>query len=258
MRKNKTAFLSVVLAAALLVGPAQAAEGDIRISSYKGSTLPVGERSGLIIGPSQEAAQTVTSSNPEVVSVENVMGFWVAVTHAQGTATVTATGKAGETASITFTVGNEKSTPSKPVPDTPPDSNVIDLNANMEIRQEMIRLINQVRREHGVSELIVNEALMNATQNISTHRFTGHTPYEWEALDAYGWPHGGFNNLTCFNQASSCDVAQRAVENWVNSLYHFQAMLCEEGTCLGVGVTVVNDFAYCHMFVGIPNSYGPL
>ena len=251
MRKNKTTFLAVVLAAALLVGPAQAAEGGIRISSYKGSALPVGERSGLIIGPNQEAAQTVTSSNPEVVSVENVLGFWVAVTHAQGTATVTATGMAGETASITFTVGNA-------VPDTPPDGSGIDLNANMEIRQEMIRLINQVRREHGVSELTVNEALMNATQDVSTHRFTGHTPYEWKALDAYGWPHGGFNNQTCFNQASSCDIAQRAVENWVNSLYHFQAMLCEEGTCLGVGVTVVNDFAYCHMFVGIPNSYGPL
>ena len=210
---------------------------------------------GLIIGPSQEEARTVTSSNPEVVSVENVLGFWVAVTHAQGTATVTATGMAGETASITFTVGNSEASP--PVPDTPPDSS-IDLNANMEIRQEMIRLINQVRREHDVSELMVNEALMNATQDVSTHCFTGHTPYEWEALDAYGWPHGGFNNQTCFNQASSCDIAQRAIENWVNSPYHFQALLCEEGTCLGVGVTVVDDFAYCHMFVGIPNSYGPL
>lgn len=43
MRKNKTVFLAVVLAAALLVGPAQASEKNIRISSYKGSTLPVGE-----------------------------------------------------------------------------------------------------------------------------------------------------------------------------------------------------------------------
>ena len=91
MRKNKTAFLSVVLTAALLVGPAQATEGNIRISSYKGSTLPVEERSGLIIGPSKEAAQTVTSNNTEVVAVENVMGFWVAVTHSEGATVITAT-----------------------------------------------------------------------------------------------------------------------------------------------------------------------
>lgn len=134
------------------------------------------------------------------------MGFWVAVTHSEGIAVITATGKDGEAASITLTVKDEKT-------DTLPDAPGIDLTANMEIRQEMIWPINQVRREHGVAELTVSEALMNATQDISTHRFTGHTPYEWEALDAYGWPHGGFNNQTYFNQVSSSDIAQRAVEN---------------------------------------------
>ena len=49
--------MSIVLAAAFLLGlavPAQAADPPdiIRVSSYKGSTLEVGERSGLIIGPS--------------------------------------------------------------------------------------------------------------------------------------------------------------------------------------------------------------
>ncbi len=38
----------------------------------------------------------------------------------------------------------------------------IDLADNLEIRQEIIRLINQTRKANGVLELPVNEALMNA------------------------------------------------------------------------------------------------
>ena len=57
----------------------------IRVSSYKGSTLKVGERSGLIIGPSG-ADYTVTSSDPDTVAVEQVLTFWVAVAKTVGTA----------------------------------------------------------------------------------------------------------------------------------------------------------------------------
>ena len=54
MRKK---WMSTVLAVMLFLGlavPAQAVSppDSIRVSSYKGSTLEVGERSGLIIGPS--------------------------------------------------------------------------------------------------------------------------------------------------------------------------------------------------------------
>ena len=148
----------------------------------------------------------------------------------------------------------EGATPAK---ESSEPSGEIDLNANMEVRQEMIRLINQVRRENGVAELPVNEAIMNATQDISTHRFAGHDPYEWEALRKYGWLYGGLNNQTSFNLASNGNIAQRAVKNWVNSPSHFQALLDKESTYLGVGVTIIDDFAYCHMFVGDPNSYSP-
>ena len=55
------------------------------MSSYKGSTLEVGERSGLIIGPSG-IDYTVTSSDPDTVAVEQVMTFWVAVAKAEGSA----------------------------------------------------------------------------------------------------------------------------------------------------------------------------
>lgn len=50
-RKLFQMFAAGALSAALLAGPAQAVDPEIRVSSYKGSTLEAGERSGLIIGP---------------------------------------------------------------------------------------------------------------------------------------------------------------------------------------------------------------
>ena len=232
--------------------PAQTPPAEsISVSSYKGNTLKAGDRSGLMISPSGPA-YTVTSSNPAVVAVEQVSGNWVAVAKSAGSAAITVSSGAGGTGSLSLTV--EGATPAK---ESSEPSGEIDLNANMEVRQEMIRLINQVRRENGVAELPVNEAIMNATQDISTHRFAGHDPYEWEALRKYGWLYGGLNNQTSFNLASNGNIAQRAVKNWVNSPSHFQALLDKESTYLGVGVTIIDDFAYCHMFVGDPNSYSP-
>ena len=52
-KKRITAALTAAILATTLTTPATAAETPtIRVSSYKGSTLEVGERSGLIIGPS--------------------------------------------------------------------------------------------------------------------------------------------------------------------------------------------------------------
>lgn len=230
--------------------PAQTPPAEsISVSSYKGNTLKAGDRSGLMISPSGPA-YTVTSSDPAVVAVEQVSGRWVAVAKSPGSAIITVSNSSGEKGSLMLTINSA-------APGQAADSPV-DLNANMEIRQEMIRLINQVRRENGVAELPVNEAIMNATQDISTHRFEGHNPYEWEALRTYGWSYGGANNMTRFNLASNGNIAQRAVNNWINSPPHFQNMLREDMTCLGVGVTIFDDFAYCHMFVGDPNGIGPL
>ena len=51
-KKRITAALTAAILATTLTIPATAAETPtIRVSSYKGSTLEVGERSGLIIGP---------------------------------------------------------------------------------------------------------------------------------------------------------------------------------------------------------------
>jgi len=170
-KKRITAALTAAILTTTLAIPAMATEAPdepVRVSSYKGSTLEVGDRSGLIIGPSG-TDYTVTSSNPDTVAVEQVLTFWVAVAKAEGTAEITATNSAGEHGSVTLTVG--PATPA--MPETTASGNSASLTDNLEIRQEMIRLINQTRKANGVLELPINDALMNAAQASAP---TGATP----------------------------------------------------------------------------------
>ena len=177
MKKHIAATLTATILAAALTVPAAAEAPAIRVSSYKGSTLEVGERSGLIIGPS-DTEYTVTSSNPETVAVEQVLTFWVAVAKAEGSAEITASNSAGECGSMTLMVSS--TTPI--IPETPSDGDSTSLTDNLEIRQEMIRLINQTRKDNGVLELPVNDALMNAAQACSNRRYTWHhAPEESQA-----------------------------------------------------------------------------
>ena len=70
-------------------GIAPAASG-IRVSSYKGSTLRPGDRSGLNISPSEEI-KSVVSTQPNVIRVENASGFWTAIAVSSGTSDVVVT-----------------------------------------------------------------------------------------------------------------------------------------------------------------------
>ena len=234
------------------VQAAQAAQTSpaepVRVSCYKEEPLAVGDRTGLMIYPGG-VEYTVTSSDPSIVSVEKALGrFWKANAISPGTATITATGPDGKTGSVVVTVTGSAQSGTRSV----------DLNANMEIRQEMVRLINQVRQEHGLAELPVDDRLMNAMQDVSTQHFLKHTRYEREALVAYGWLCGGSNNLTSFGADGESDIAGHAVRNWVNSPGHLQAMLREDVTCIGTGVTVENGRTYCYMSVGNPDGHGLL
>lgn len=232
--------------------PPPTAAQAVRVSSYKGDTLNTGDRSGLIISPSG-AAYTVTSSDPAVIAVEKVSGSWVAVAKSAGTATVTARSSSGETGQLTLTVtgGTAGEQPSAP-------EGGIDLSANMEVRQEMVRLINQVRRENGVAELEVNEALMNAAQDCSAQGFTTHhNEYECRSALRYGYPRGFGDNLTVFTPITAAGTAQNAVSNWEFSPGHFQTMIDPRCDCIGVGVTITNGRACCYMFAGDPNGHNP-
>ena len=248
-KKFVSLLLSGSMAAVLLAVPTQAAEAQpIRASSYKGSTLEVGERSGLIIGPSG-MEYTATSSAPDIVAVEQVAAFWVAVAKAEGSAEITVISGVGEVGTLTLTVSPD--TPA--VPSAPASQTV-----NMDIRQEMIRLVNQTRRENGVAELPVNDALMNAAQTIADKRYSWHhTKEECEAAAKFGYLNGFGTNLTVFTGVASEDTAQHAVDNWINSPGHFQTMIDPKGDSLGVGVAEVGTVTYCYLFIGIPNSVNP-
>ncbi len=243
-RKILSLLLTGAMTAALLAAPAQAAETPpIRVSSYKGNTLEVGERSGLVIGPSG-MDYIVTSSDPDTVAVEQITGFWVAVAKSEGTAEITAANRAGVSGTLTLTVGSANA-PARPDSANQPE--------NMEIRQELIRLINQTRKANGVSELPVSEALMNAAQVCSNRRYTWHhLQEECQAAADAGYPYGFGDNLTVFTGTE--DAAQHALDNWINSPGHFQTMIDPACDCIGVGVTQHDGITYCFMFVGIPNS----
>ena len=254
MTSMKTRIAAALTAATLTIGltvPAAAAEAPnepIRVSSYKGSTLEVGERSGLIIGPSG-IDYTVTSSDPDTVAVEQVLTFWVAVAKGAGAAEITASNSAGECGSMTLTVGSA----APAAPEAPASMDSASLTDNLEIRQEMIRLINQTRKANGVSELPVNEALMTAAQACSDRRYTWHhAAEEGQAAADAGYPYGFGDNLTVFTGTD--DAARRAVDNWINSPGHFETIIDSRCDCIGVGVTQYDGITYCYMFVGIPNS----
>ena len=249
MKKRIAAALTVATLSLVLAVPAMAAEAPaIRVSSYKGSTLEVGERSGIIIGPSG-MDYSVTSSDPDTVAVEQVLTFWVAVAKAEGTAEIAVSNSAGECGSMTLTVGSAASA----APEAPASGDSANLTDNLEIRQEMIRLINQTRKANGVPELPVSEALMNAAQACSDRRYTWHhAPEESQAAVDAGYPYGFGSNLTVFT--GTADAAQRTVDNWINSPGHFETMIDPRCDCIGVGVTQYDGITYCYMFVGIPNS----
>lgn len=251
MKNKRNVFRKLaagILSAALLAGPAQAADSEIRVGSYKGNTLEVGERSGLIIGPGG-AAYSAASSNPEAVAVEQVLTFWVAVAKAEGTAEITVTNGNGGTGHLTLTVETVESASSP--------SEAPDLSANMDIRLKMVEYINQTRRENGLAELPVEESLMNAAQDVSSQCVTEHRPYDHKALIRYGWPHGGMYNLIAIDVNSFPDIARKAVTAWINSPGHFQTMLMEEASCVGAGVTIKDGTAYTYMVVGDPTAHNP-
>lgn len=125
-------------------------------------------------------------------------------------------------------------------------------------RQEMIRLINQVRRENGVGELTVNTALMDAAQDCAQQGFRDHdTQYECESGLRHGYPHGFGSTLTVFTYNCNTDIARTAVSHWRYSPGHFQTMIAERYDSIGVGIMLRDDVAYCYMFAGNPNGINP-
>ena len=127
-----------------------------------------------------------------------------------------------------------------------------------EIRAEMIEHINQVRREHGVPELNVNQSLMDAAQECSARHYTSHhNREECEAVADAGYPHGFGSNLTVLVGTGVSSIAEKAVANWENSPGHLETMVDADYEEVGVGITIDNGRIFCYMFTGAPGTYNP-
>ena len=127
-----------------------------------------------------------------------------------------------------------------------------------EIREEMIERINQVRREHGVPELVVNQSLMDAAQECSSRHYTSHhNREECEAVANAGYLHGFGSNLTVLVGTGVSSIAEKAVTNWENSSGHLETMVDADYEEIGVGVTIDNSKIFCYMFAGAPGTYNP-
>ena len=141
---------------------------------------------------------------------------------------------------------------------TPVASAADDLSANIDIRLAIVRLVNQVRRENGASDLPINQSLMDAAQNYSMGMHTSHqTRLECETVRAYGYPHGFRSNLTVFTGIGLDKAAEKAVANWVKSSGHFEAMIDPSVDSIGIGVTTDGVKVCCYMFAGASHAYNP-
>ena len=129
---------------------------------------------------------------------------------------------------------------------------------DMEIREKMIRRINEVRRKYSVAELAVDQSLMDAAQEYSTQMFTSHhNRVECETVAASGYPHGFGSNLTVFTVTDPERISEKAVANWENSPGHLATMIDPNCDTVGVGVTIDHGRAFCYMFVGHPTAHNP-
>ena len=129
---------------------------------------------------------------------------------------------------------------------------------DMEIREEMILCINEVRRKYDVPELTVSQALMDAAQECSSYLYTHHNNRaECETVATSGYPHGFGSNLTVFTVMDLERISEKAVANWENSPGHLATMIDPNGDAVGIGVTIDNGRAFCYMFVGNPTTCNP-
>lgn len=107
-----------------------------------------------MVYPSDTVLELV-SSNPDVLAVEQIAGNWVAVAKSLGSARVFAVTADGEQGNLTVTVSGA-------VGDRPDFGTGTDYADNLEVRKEILALVNQVRQEYGLSTAPAEQSLMDA------------------------------------------------------------------------------------------------
>ena len=140
----------------------------------------------------------------------------------------------------------------------------VDFNANMDIRDEIVRLTNEVRKENGVAELPTDSAMMNAAQAAADYYangtdgiFRGHSDMEAQCVKYAGITYGFMPNLARIHRTSvsGAGLSYDTVELWKNSQGHFNTMVDVYNDNIGVGVAKdSNGYYWCVQFFGGYNS----
>jgi uncharacterized protein YkwD len=230
---------------------------------YPGDTIEVGQTTYIAIGSEPYGANveagvtyTVTCSDPSMVKIypdssisQDEVCYGVKALKA-GTATITAVGSDGFRGSVTITIKGDETNP------TDPDNPNIDWGNFAEMKQEIVKLINEERVRVGLDELKVSAKVMQAAQ-IRADECT--TLYDHTRPDGSGYgtvfkevglATGGRENI-----AEGFTTAQRVVSAWIASPGHYDALTDSDCNYIGIGIAVdaSGHYYYSTLFTPIGN-----
>ena len=192
---------------------------------------------------------TFTSSDTSVATIKTTASNKVGCTVkavGPGNATITVTDSNGITAEAKVTV-----TGSSTVDPTPSGDEYAD------VKDEIIKLTNDVRAENGVAALTKSDLLMKIAQQRAEEsaqmQAINHLRPDGSLYDTifaeYGLDESEIQDGENLVQLDA-PTAERAINAWVNSPGHLQTMLASNKTLVGVGMAKGDDGKYyCSMIL---------
>lgn len=212
-------------------------------SSLEVGNSTMAEVSTVPFSAKDDLTFTFTSSDTSVATIKttssNKIGCTVKAV-GPGNATITVTDSNGITAEAKVTV-----TGSSTVDPTPSGDEYAD------VKDEIIKLTNEVRAENGVSALAKSDLLMKIAQQraeesaelqVVDHSRPDGTSW-YTILDEYGLDSLSMQFGENLVQLSE-PTAQRAINAWVNSPGHLQTMTAANKTLVGVGMAKGDNGKY--------------
>lgn len=212
-------------------------------SSLEVGNSTMAEVSTVPFSAKDDLTFTFTSSDTSVATIKTTASNKVGCTVkavGPGNATITVTDSNGITAEAKVTV-----TGSSTVDPTPSGDEYAD------VKDEIIKLTNEVRAENGVSALAKSDLLMKIAQQraeesaelqVVDHSRPDGTSW-YTILDEYGLDSLSMQFGENLVQLSE-PTAQRAINAWVNSPGHLQTMTAANKTLVGVGMAKGDNGKY--------------
>lgn len=211
---------------------------------YPGDTIEVGDLAFIAIGSEPYGANvaagvtyTVTCSDPSMVEIyrdgslsRDEVCYSVKGLKA-GTATLTAVGSDGFRGSVTITIKGDSTEL------TDPDTSDIDWGDYAEMKQEIVKLINEEHTRAGLNELKVSAKVMQAAQIRADECTTlfSHTRPNGKSFNTVfkdvNLSSGGRENI-----GEGFTTAQTVVDAWIASPGHYDALTDSDCNYIGIGI----------------------